>query len=58
VEVILGDRKYVNVEVPHTIADLFCYNCKNPIVDLRSFKCHNWAYAREAILKIIEEEQA
>jgi hypothetical protein len=58
VEVILGDRKYVNVEVPHAIADLFCYSCKNPIVDLRSFKFHNWAYAREAILEIIEEAQA
>jgi len=55
VQVILGDRKYVNVEVPHAIADLFCHGCKNPIVDLRSFKCHNWAYARESILKIIEE---
>jgi hypothetical protein len=58
VEVILGDRKYVNVEVPHAIADLSCYSCKNPILDLRSFKCHNWAYAREAILEIIEEAQA
>jgi hypothetical protein len=45
VEVILGDRKYVNVEVPHAISDLFCYNCKSPIVDLRSFKCHNWMCA-------------
>jgi len=58
VEVILGDRKYVNVEVPHAIADLFCYACKNPILDLRSFKCHNWAYAREAILEIIAEAKA
>jgi hypothetical protein len=55
VEVILGDRKYVNVEAPHAIADLVCYNCKTQILDLRSFKCHNWAYAREAILGIIEE---
>jgi hypothetical protein len=55
VEVILGDRKFVNVEAPHAIADLSCYNCKNPILDLRSFKCHNWAYAREAILEIIQE---
>ena len=38
VEVILGDRKFVNVEVPHAIADLVCYKCKRPIVDLRSFK--------------------
>lgn len=55
VEVILGDRKYVNVEVPRAIADLSCYNCKTPIVDLRSFKRHNWAYAREALLQVIEE---
>jgi hypothetical protein len=55
VEVILGDRKYVNVEVPHAIADLVCYKCKTPIVDLRSFKCHNWAYARGAILNLIEK---
>ena len=55
VEVILGERKYVNVEVPNAIADLSCYNCKNPIIDLRSFKCHNWAYAREALLDLIKE---
>ncbi len=55
VEVILGERKYVNVEVPRAIADLSCYKCKAPIVDLRSFKCHNWAYAREALLAVIEE---
>ena len=23
--------------------------------NLRSFKCHNWAYAREALLKVIQE---
>ena len=38
-EVILGERKYVNVEVPRAIADLSCYNRKAAIVDLRSFKC-------------------
>jgi len=57
IEVILGDRKYVNVEVPHAIADLVCYNCKAPIVDLRSFKCRNWAYARGTILDIVERAQ-
>jgi hypothetical protein len=56
VQVILGDRKYVNLEVPDAIADLSCYNCHAAIVDLRSFKCHNWAYAREEILQIIGEE--
>jgi hypothetical protein len=58
VEVILGERKYVNVEVPRAIADLSCYQCKAPIVDLRSFKCHNWAYARQALLEVIEEISA
>jgi hypothetical protein len=57
-EVILGDRKFVNVEVPHAIQDVFCYQCGKEIVDLRSFKCHNWAYAREAMLKVIQEMQA
>ena len=55
VEVILGERKYVNVEVPRAIADLSCFKCKAPIVDLRSFKCHNWAYARQALLEVIGE---
>ncbi len=56
VQVILGDRKYVNYEVPSAIADLSCYSCNAAIVDLRSFKCHNWAYAREELLQIIGEE--
>jgi hypothetical protein len=54
VKVILGDKKYVNVETPRAIADLVCFNCKTPITDLRSFKCHNWAYARPALLEVIE----
>jgi len=53
--VILGRKKYVNVEVPRAIADLVCYNCKNPIRDLRSFKCHNWAYAKPQLLAVLEE---
>jgi hypothetical protein len=56
VEVILGERKYVNIEVPRAIADLSCYQCKTPILDLRSFKCHNWAYASKQLLQIIGEE--
>ena len=55
VEVILGERKYINTEVPNAIADLVCHNCKNPILDLRSFKCHNWAYAHGAILEVIRQ---
>ncbi len=43
--VILGDRKFINVEAPRAIQDLSCYQCGAAIVDLRSFKCHNWAYA-------------
>jgi hypothetical protein len=54
VEVILGERKYVNVEVPRAIADLKCYNCGAAIVDLRSFKCHNWAYARAQTRELIK----
>lgn len=53
-KVILGDRKYVNVEAPRAIADLYCFKCKSPIHDLRSFKCHNWAYAKPAMLKVLE----
>jgi hypothetical protein len=52
--VILGEQKYVNTEVPNAIADLFCYKCKSPILDLRSFKCHNWAYARREMLEVLE----
>lgn len=54
IRVILGERKYVNTEVPDAIADVVCAKCKTPIVDLRSFKCHNWAYARPALAEIIE----
>jgi hypothetical protein len=52
--VILGDAKFVNVEAPRAIADLHCFKCKTPIKDLRSFKCHNWAYAIGDIRKIVE----
>src|SRR5688572_17376200 len=54
VKVILGDKKYVNVEAPRAIADLECFQCKTAIPDLRSFKCHNWAYARPELLKVLE----
>ena len=53
-EVILGDRKFVNVEAPKAIADLACFKCKTPIVDLRSFKCHNWAYAFGDLKKVVD----
>lgn len=58
VSVILGEKKYVNVEAPRAIADLVCYKCQTPIRDLRSFKCHNWAYAKPALLKVLEQVSA
>ncbi len=54
VRVILGDKKFVNIEAPRAIADLFCFKCKTPIRDLRSFKCHNWAYAKPQLLELLE----
>jgi hypothetical protein len=57
-EVILGDRKFVNVEAPHAIADLHCHQCGKAIPDLRSFKCHGWAYARGDLLKVIQQVRA
>lgn len=53
-EVILGDKKFVNTEVPHAIEGVQCFNCKTPFSNLRSFKCHNWAYAKGAIAKIVK----
>ena len=44
-QVILGNQKFVNVEAPRAIAGLKCHDCGTQIRDLRSFKCHNWAYA-------------
>ena len=55
IKVILGDKKFVNIENPKAIADLVCKQCNSPIRDLRSFKCHNWAYAKPALLKVIEQ---
>jgi hypothetical protein len=53
-KVILGEQRFVNVEAPHAIEGLTCHACKTPIRDLRSFKCHNWAYARGDLAKIVE----
>ncbi|MEV4540406.1 hypothetical protein [Micromonospora echinaurantiaca] len=50
--VILGDRKYVNTEIPAAIAGVNCSDCRTPIEGLRSFKCHNWAYAFEALEEV------
>jgi hypothetical protein len=60
-KVILGEQKYVNVEAPRAIADLHCHGCGASITDLRSFKCHNWAYAvgrlREIVLELSAERR-
>ncbi len=53
-KVILGDKKFVNVEAPRAIADLRCYGCDAPVRDLRSFKCHNWAYAIGRLREVVE----
>jgi hypothetical protein len=53
--VILGDKKYVNIETPRAIDDLHCYKCGREILDLRSFKCHNWAYAIGDMLRVIKQ---
>jgi hypothetical protein len=52
--VILGNEKYVNTEAPRAIANLKCYQCKTPFEDLRSFKCHNWAYAIGDLRQVLE----
>lgn len=52
--VILGNQKYVNTEAPRAIAGLKCFQCKAAIDNLRSFKCHNWAYAKPALLRVLQ----
>jgi hypothetical protein len=52
-QVILGTQKYVNTEAPRAIAGLKCFQCGTKIENLRSFKCHNWAYAKPALLRVI-----
>jgi hypothetical protein len=53
--VILGEQKFVNTEAPRAIADLRCFECSTRIETLRSFKCHNWAYAKPALLDVLQE---
>jgi hypothetical protein len=52
--VILGEQKFVNTEIPRAIAGVKCFQCQTPFEDLRSFKCHNWAYARDAMLRVLQ----
>jgi len=53
-KVILGDKKFVNIEAPRAIQGLVCARCNAPIADLRSFKCHNWAYAVGELAKVVD----
>jgi hypothetical protein len=56
--VILGEQKFVNTEAPRAIAGLQRFNCKTPFENLRSFKCHHWAYAKPALLKALGQMKA
>jgi len=60
VKVVLGEQKFINTEAPRAIADLSCFDCGSKIENIRSFKCHNWAYAigkiREVILEMNKEK--
>jgi hypothetical protein len=56
--VILGSQKFVNIEAPRAIADLKCASCKTAIENIRSFKCHNWAYAKPAMLEVLQAMDA
>lgn len=53
--VILGDQKFVNTEAPRAIANLQCFQCGAAIYSIRSFKCHNWAYADEELLDVLQQ---
>jgi hypothetical protein len=55
VRVILGEQKYVNVETPRAVAGLQCMACGAEIETLRSFKCHNWAYAINDLARLVEQ---
>jgi hypothetical protein len=58
VRVILGKQKYVNVEAPDAIPGLSCSDCGTSIDAIRSFKCHNWAYAIGDLAKVVERMAA
>lgn len=55
VQVVLGEQKYVNVEAPSAIRGLRCHQCDTSIETLRSFKCHNWAYAVGDLARVVEQ---
>ena len=52
--VILGQAKYVNTETPRAIQHVVCFECGASIAGLRSFKCHNWAYAIGDLKRILD----
>ncbi len=56
-QVILGEQKYVNTEAPRAIAGVKCHACGAAFDSLRSFKCHNWAYAKGAILRLLQRTE-
>jgi hypothetical protein len=58
VRVVLGEQKFVNVEAPRAIRGLRCSQCDRTIETLRSFKCHNWAYAIGDLARIVERAGA
>lgn len=51
--VILGERRYVNVEAPRAISRVSCFRCGTGIEGIRSFKCHNWAYAHGLLQQVL-----
>ncbi|MFR9773792.1 hypothetical protein [Nocardia sp. SC052] len=56
--VILGDRKWVNIETPEAIEGVRCIDCGTTKLDIRAFKCHNWAYAigdLEEVVRRVEQ---
>jgi hypothetical protein len=54
-KVILGEQKFVNVELPGHIEGVRCHACGTAIEGIRSFKCHNWAYAIGDLKRIVEQ---
>lgn len=57
-EVIRGTQKYVNTETPRAVPGLRCSGCGSSFPWLRSFKCHNWAYAFGDMLHVVERAEA
>ena len=54
-KVILGDRKWVNIEAPAAIEGVRCIECGTPKLDIRAFKCHNWEYAFGDLEEVVRQ---